>query len=81
MKSKGLSMEQFLATSDNIPYKQLFGALKEWWTKNATQIDAYCESLKTNEQTDPILKKVSKILWEQNPDSISPKWRGKPKIT
>jgi hypothetical protein len=31
MASKGLSMEQFTASSDNVPYKQLFAALKEWW--------------------------------------------------
>ena len=81
MASKGLSMEQFTASSDKVPYKQLFWALKEWWWANAWGIDSYFESLKTNEQTDPILKDVSKILWEPNPDSISPKWRGKPKIT
>jgi hypothetical protein len=81
MASKGLSMEQFLATSDNVPYKKLFGALKEWWTANSSQIDRFFESLKTTEQSDPVLSKVRKILWEQNPDSISPKWRGKPKIT
>jgi hypothetical protein len=81
MASKWLSMEQFTSSSDNVPYKQLFAALKEWWWANAWKIDVYFESLKTTEQSDPILKKVSEILWEQNPDSISPKWRGKPKIT
>ncbi len=81
MASKWLSLEQFTSSSDNVPYKQLFAALKEWWWANAWKIDVYFESLKTTEQSDPILKKVSEILWEQNPDSISPKWRGKPKIT
>ena len=81
MASKWLSMEQFMSTSDDVPYKQLFWALKEWWFKNSKQIDTYFESLKINEQKDPILKKVRDILWETNPDSISPKWRSKPKIT
>jgi hypothetical protein len=81
MASKGLSMEQFLPTSDDVPYKQLFAALKEWWTKNSKEIDRFFESLKTTEQSDPVLSKVRKILWDQNPDSISPKWRSKPKIT
>ena len=81
MASKWLSMEQFMSTSDDVPYKQLFWALKEWWVKNSKQIDTYFESLKINEQKDPILKKVRDILWETNPDSISPKWRSKPKIT
>lgn len=74
-------MEQFTASSDNVPYKQLFWSLKEWWTANSSKIDAFFESLKTTEQWDPILKQVSEILWEPNPDSISPKWRSKPKIT
>jgi hypothetical protein len=81
MASKGLSMAQFTASSDNVPYKQLFSALKEWWEANSSKIDAFFESLKTTEQSDPILKQVSEILWEPNPDSISPKWRSKPKIT
>lgn len=81
MAAEWITMQQFMSSSDDVPYKKLYWALQKWWRANASQIDSFFESLKTTEQKDPILKKVSDILWEPNPDSISPKWRWKPKIT
>lgn len=81
MNSKGIKKEDFLPTSDNVKYKELFSALDEWRRKNSDRVDRFFESLKTNEQQDPILKEVSDVLWEEHPDSISAKWRAKPKIT